>query len=320
MTANKKKAPHATAVCSPVAAENRALGSTCFSLPTLRTLAERWNAAHSQDKHIPTPAKATSRTLWTALRQAMRAECGTRSDACWVDRDGPLADTTLANASFAPTKPASWVKNPRTWLSTTDIDRVMAQHALVPANKFKWLGALPRDFRAPHPAGGCVSDKMCDLNLTNMVKQTTTVNLGVVFNLDRHDESGSHWVAAFVCMDPTSTLFGVNFSNSTGSPPVDEIKSWCDDVARTLGAPFIINKVEKQHKNTECGVFSMYILIRCLQTYRGLNAAGRRLPPDAKRPTFTDLCREPYNDDDMLAMRDRLFRNPQAGGQGFKAK
>ena len=300
------------AVCSPAAAESRASDGTCFSVATLRILAQRWNDAHPDDR-VPRPNASTGRALWSALRAKLRADCGKRSEACWVERGGPLADASLANASFAPAKPAAWTKNPRTWLSTTDIDRVMAQHAKVPANRFKWLGALPRDFKAPHPAGGCVSDHMCALDLGEMAR--LTLNLGVVFNLDRHDESGSHWVAAFVCMDPTSSLFGVNFSNSTGSPPEDEIKAWCVEVSRSIGAPLVFNEVEKQRKNTECGVFSMYILIRCLQTYRGLDAAGRRLPPGAKRPTFADLCREPYSDDDMLAMRDKLYRSAQAGGK-----
>ena len=315
----KKKV--ASVTCSPSAAENAPVvlgpqaSRSCFSLATLRLLAQRWNQSQSDPKKlIRAPATASGQTLWTALRRAMRADCGQRSEACWVDRGSPLADASLANATFAPTKPAAWAKNPRTWLSTTDIDRVMAQYAAVPANHFKWLGALPRDFRAPHPAGGCVSDRMCELNLGDMVTKGT-LNLGVVFNLDRHDEGGSHWVAAFVCMDPSSSLFGVNFSNSTGSPPIDEIRAWCEEVSRFLGAPFAVNNVEKQRKNTECGVFSMYILIRCLQTYRGLDASGRKLPPNALRPTFADLCREPYHDDDMLAMRDHMFRTPMAGGK-----
>lgn len=312
----KGKTPPPVAVCSPSSAEAFVENGTCFSLEALRLLARRWNEAQGDaERRIEGVVRASARDLWTQLRRRLQPDCGDRSEACWVDRGGPLADASLVAAAFAPPKPAAWKKNPRTWLSTTDIDRVMGQYESVARNRFKWLGALPRDFRDPHPMGGCVTDRMCKLDVV-AERSRGVMNLGVVFNLDRHDESGSHWVAAMVCMDPTSSVYGVNFSNSTGEPPCDEIRKWCEDVAAALGCPFVVNRVEKQRKNTECGVFSMYILIRCLQAYRGVGANGRRLPPDAPRPSFEALCAEPYNDDAMVAMRDRLYRTPQAGGGG----
>lgn len=313
--ANQAEVPKAAAVCSPSSAEAFVETGTCFSLEALRLLAARWNEANGYaERRIDGVVRASAKELWSELRRRLSPDCGDRSEACWVERGSPLADASLIAAAFAPPKPAAWKKNPRTWLSTTDIDRVMGQYEAVASNRFKWLGALPRDFRDPHPMGGCVTDKMCALDVL-AEKGKGVVNLGVVFNLDRHDESGSHWVAAMVCMDPKSSVYGVNFSNSTGSPPVQEIRAWCEDVASTLGCPFVVNRVEKQRKNTECGVFSMYIIIRCLQTYRGIGANGRRLPAGAERPTFEQLCAEPYNDDAMVAMRDRLYRTPQAGGR-----
>jgi len=307
----KKIAP----VCSPAGAEDRAHEGTCFSLAALQVRARRWNDAHADDR-IPDVARLSARALWTALRAKVRADCGARSEACWVDRSGPLADSALAGR-FAPPKPAEWSKNPRTWLSTTDIDRVMSQYAAVPANRFRWLGAMPRDFREQHPMGGCVEDRMCTLDIAKERERGVT-NLGAVFNLDRHDQGGSHWVAAFVCMDPAASVHGVNFSNSVGEPPVAEIRKWCEDIAAVLRCPFEINRVVKQRKNTECGVFSMYILIRCLQAFRGLDASGRRLPAGARPPTFAELCAEHYDDDAMVAMRDRLYRDAQAGGAAEK--
>lgn len=303
-------------VCSPASGESRATDGTCFSLAALRLLARRWNDAHAKSR-IPDVAGLSAKALWKALRAKVRDDCGDRSEACWVERGGPLADASLHSGAFAPAKPAEWSKNPRTWLSTTDIDRVMAQYAAVPANRFRWLGAMPRDFREQHPLGGCVTDRMCDLDVA-AERARGIDNLGAVFNLDRHDQSGSHWVAAFVCMDPASSVHGVNFSNSVGEPPVSEIRKWCEDVATVLRCPFEINRIVKQRKNSECGVFSMYILIRCLQSFRGLDATGRRLPAGKSAPSFAELCSEPYDDDGMVAMRDRLYRDAQAGGGAKK--
>ena len=298
--------------CSPAALTDHADPGTCFSLEALRILARRWNDAHP-DATIPGVGRLSARELWKAVRAKVRGDCGQRSEACWVERGGPLADAALASRSFAPPKPAEWTKNPRTWLSTTDIDRVMSQYAAVPANRFRWLGAMPRDFREQHPMGGCVTDRMCDLDV-EAERQRGITNLGAVFNLDRHDESGSHWVAAFVCMDPAASVHGVNFSNSVGEPPISEIRKWCQDVAAVLRCPFEINRVVKQRKSTECGVFSMFILIRCLQAYRGLDISGRRLPANTRAPTFAELCAEPYDDDKMVVMRDLMYRDGQAGG------
>ena len=301
-----------------MSASGNPAGDTCFTAKTLRDLAARWNAAFAE-RAIPRVGTARATDLWGALRERMveSGVCGKgASEACWVEAAAsPLRSAAIAAAAFVPAKPATWLKNPTEWLSSLDIDRVMAQYAAVAANRFRWLGALPRDFVAPHPAGGCVVDAMCDLDVRAELARGVRA-MGAAFNHDAHTQSGSHWVAVFVGLDPRAPLYGVHFSNSVGRPPLREFREWCEKTARDVGdaagvpCPFVVNRVARQRFNSECGMFALYTLVRCLQTFRGLGARGRKLrgPP----PTWEELCAEPVRDRDMVGKRDEFFH--QRGG------
>ena len=313
--------------CSPLALEDSAASAgagTCFSTRALRDLAARWNDTFAE-RSIPGVATARASDLWTALRERIVGSgvCGKGStEACWVEAAvSPLRDAALAATVFVPPKPASWLKNPTAWLSSVDIDRVMKQYEAVVANRFRWLGSLPRDFVAPHPAGGCVVDAMCQLDVRAELAKGVR-SFGAAFNHDLHTQGGSHWVAMFVGMDPAAPLYGVHFSNSVGRPPMREFREWCERMALEVGeatgvpCPFKVNRVARQRYNTECGMFAIYAVVRCLQTFRGQDARGRKLgrPP----PTWEELCDEPVRDRDMVEKRDEFFH--QRGGARLPQK
>ena len=56
---------------------------------------------------------------------------------------------------------------------------------------------MPIDFDEKYSMGSCIVDELCTLNL-NSVKKRNKKRIGIVFNLDKHNESGSHWVAMFI--------------------------------------------------------------------------------------------------------------------------
>ena len=304
--------------CSPGASP--AASGTCFTAQALRVLTHRWNERFPE-RRIPGVGGASAAALWRALRARMAESgaCGKGStEACWVEAPAsPLRDPGLAAGAFVPAKPAGWARRPTAWLSSVDINRVMQQYASAPAYRFRWLGALPRDFAAPHPAGGCVADAACELDVRAEVARGARA-VGAIFNHDPHDQGGSHWVAAFAGLDPARPLYGVHFSNSTGEPPLREFREWCVGLAAEVGrvtgepCPVRVNVVRRQRYNTECGMHSLYTVIRCLQTTRGLDADGRRLKKGSRVPRWEDLCAEHARDADMVAMRDVLFRDLDA--------
>ncbi len=75
------------------------------------------------------------------------------------------------------------------WLSTSHINDVMKQYEEKHPD-FKFFGAIPIDFDKFESIG------IINMNLEQLLKDEKT-KIGFVFNLDEHDQSGSHWVALF---------------------------------------------------------------------------------------------------------------------------
>ena len=103
--------------------------------------------------------------------------------------------------NFKPKMPKSWFKNINEWLSTLEIEDVMNQYDKKYKN-FKFLGAVPSD---------CPKSIRCsltNLNLKGFLKQKIT-KLGIVFNLDEHHQSGSHWVALMIDLSHKNSILSM---------------------------------------------------------------------------------------------------------------
>ena len=91
--------------------------------------------------------------------------------------------------------------------------------------------------------------------------------LGVVFNLDKHYESGSHWVALFAKLN----VGKIYYFDSYGYEPSKEVvtlmkrlKQQCKNLG--IENPEIkINNVRHQRKGSECGVYSINFILRLLR-------------------------------------------------------
>ena len=98
--------------------------------------------------------------------------------------------------SFKPIKPKSWNSNKFEWLSTTDIENVIKQYENEYPN-FRFIGAVPIDFDSTYGVGQCIVNELCKINLKKMLL-AKIFQIGIVFNLDKHDQDGSHWVSMFI--------------------------------------------------------------------------------------------------------------------------
>lgn len=135
------------------------------------------------------------------------------------------------------------------WLTTNDINNVMNEYEKIYPD-FLFLGAVPIDFEK-------VVSEMSNFNLKKVKNNT----IGIIFNLDAHNEPGSHWVSLFIDMNEKT----ICFFDSVGDKPVKEINKFIKKVTKqgkqkNIHFKIIINKNEHQYKDGECGVYALYFI------------------------------------------------------------
>jgi hypothetical protein len=123
-----------------------------------------------------------------------------KKDYCLAYSDTLSDITDKIKREFRPNVPKKWKENKKTWLNTLDIFDVLNQYNIA-FNDFKFLTVTPIDFdtrisRMDLTSDVCVDNKLCNLEIVEYLKNGIT-RLGAVFNLDRHDQSGSHWTSLF---------------------------------------------------------------------------------------------------------------------------
>jgi hypothetical protein len=235
------------------------------------------------------------------MKQQLAPQCSgnTKGDHCWVQQDfvAPELRNQILDKAFRPLKPNSWYKNRQTWLNTFDILNVMKQYE----DKYKdflFLGVFPIDFQGVDKYGQCVSD-MCGFHLSKMLKKNKK-RFGMVLNLDRHDQSGSHWVALYCNLSSRRKNFGIYFYDSVSNPPPKEVGAFMKGVEKQAYEVFNknvadrfamrYNKIQKQFDNYDCGVFSEVFLTQIL-----------------KDIPFDVICQKMKTDREINALRDVLY-------------
>lgn len=216
---------------------------------------------------------------------------------CWV-RQVFSIDPLLAHEldqRFRPSWPSTWYTNKYQWLSNHDIEDVMLQYTLAYPD-FIFLGALPCNFAEINIAGQCVATQLCRFN------PSEGHDYGMIINHDRHDQSGTHWVALYFSTRLENPLFGMYYFDSVGQPPKPQVKEFMNSVARTVErdiAPFPIHQNSKRHqfKNTECGMFSLAFIVRCITD-------PYKFGQDA---TCEAIAKSIGTDDDVNALRSEYF-------------
>ena len=85
----------------------------------------------------------------------MKTKCN--KESCWLKQQfiKNHLDKQLSKYTFAPTKPKHWIKKPRTWLTSLDIENVMEQYKEA-YRDFTFYGPSPIDFNTKKLYGQCV--------------------------------------------------------------------------------------------------------------------------------------------------------------------
>jgi hypothetical protein len=281
--------------------------TSCFTLKALQRLASSWNSTNPTNK-IHNVGRLQKRKLWQQLSDKMMTLCnGSDKEACWVDHlEGKRPSKEVAQ-SLRPLKPIEWQSNEYTWLTNYDIEAVMEQYDfdVNKSYKYKFLGVYPIDFQAKTVFGQCLFTEFCSLRISDFHKKGINF-LGMITNLDKHDQSGSHWTSLFMCINPHLPCFGAYYYDSVGSKPPSEIMAFIASVKEQLRTiPGAENKVFKvrynknrhQKGNSECGVFSMDYQVRWIEALVRNHAT-----------VFEDIVDIKINDDMIHKLRNVYFR------------
>jgi hypothetical protein len=283
--------------CAP--ALGRRNGDTCLPEKTIHDLVRAWNGKFPRNK-IDTGRGVTRRNngrggdgtrggadeLYRKLRTAMKSVYKCDTEYCLVKKL-PMAETSRKSmlTYFRPEKPKAWDNKPTLWLDSFNIEDVMNQYEQAHP-EFEFLGPVPIDFDTKAGAfGRCVVDELCKLNLADMEKKGKR-KIGIIFNLDPHDEPGSHWVCGFVDLDASAAYY----FDSYGFKPEKEINVLLSRLHAQGIKNIYYNDIRHQKKGSECGMYCLFTII-CL-----LN--GR---------SFYDICTHVVDDDTMNGFRDLLY-------------
>jgi hypothetical protein len=245
--------------CHP--AVKRDNNETCLTKEVLLQIKTDFNKDH------PDSPILSDRPLliWRELKsRILNDECN--DDRCLLKEiDDPTKRHAALKSLFAPEHPPSWLKNRVEWLSNEDIDKVMAQYEQT-FKDFKYLGTTSRDYDFKFADGTCVEDQLCKMNLQQLMKSGKQ-RFASVFNLDTHNESGSHWVSFFVSVPHKLIVF---FDSAKGGIPteIERLRDAFITQGKQNGIDFIFktNTSDHQQGNTECGVYSIYFIVEMLRS------------------------------------------------------
>lgn len=146
------------------------------------------------------------------------------------------------------------------WLSTDHIDKKLMQYSALHKD-FYFYGAIPIDC---HELSFCSTYNM---NFASKEKEGFK-KVGLIPNLDKHNQSGSHWVAVYFDLndknpgtcyfyDPTGNTYPKNIE-----PLFEKFKKYCE----TKNIPYVLKVNPKKHQKdeSECGVYSINFIVRLL--------------------------------------------------------
>lgn len=273
---------------------------SCFNSEQIRTIAMKYNEAKRNDdlktrdntKSESLDLNLDTAELWQQIENKLKKYCD--DETCWLELPWFKPEKQFLESSFKPIRPGP---SPRKWLSSTNILEYMQQLEKT-FEDFKFFGPLPRDFIS-------IGTELARLSISKIYNDGSS-RIGIIFNLDRHHQPGSHWTSSFI--DLTTNPASVEYFDSVGEDPPNDLENRgvTDDheiqdflqealtsIKRDLGkeANLHINHNTHQRKDTECGVYSIYYITSRL--------SGR---------TFKEITRDIKDDDTMFKFREVFFR------------
>ena len=208
--------------------------------------------------------------IYNELSKRLNPLC--KNEFCWTDLEfiNFIPDKALRDTILYFTFKPKGLHSKRTWFNTHNINEIMEQYQDLHKKDFKFLGAQPSDF-----------NKLVKINWDSIKKKKY---IGIIFNIDKHNQPGKHWVSTFI--DNTNKT--LEYFDSLGNLPNKHIASFLKHFNKY---DFTINRRVHQKGGSNCGVYSCYFII---QRLNGL--------------TFDEITHKIITDKMMSDYRDVLFR------------
>lgn len=210
-----------------------------FSKSSLINLIETWN--ENKDDKIKFSKNDSIKKLSDSLNQKMKPICDDKQYWCWT---GVLTKMTnnektkkiiemIESRELKPEMPQEWAENPIEWLSNYDIEDVMIQYSNNTKYKYAFLGVFPIDFVEEDKFGRCLYSHLCSIDMQKYINKKINY-LGLITNMDKHDQSGSHWTSTFIIIDPLNKSYGAHYYDSVARPIPLKIKKFIYSVKNKL--------------------------------------------------------------------------------------
>lgn len=267
----------------------------CFDEHVLKKLVEIYNKKVS-DNHIDikNDTNYLIKELYNRLKDCDDQICFLSYFKSEIKKDKELMDQI--KSMILPEGPLD-----NTWLNTDNINDIMKQFEKI-YPKFKFLAANPIDIdtyvkpkmtqcKKEFFVNTSTSSYYNKMSCENFIDLQSKYNyLGFIFNMDKHNEPGSHWTALFVDL----LKHKMYYFDSVGVKPPKEIYNLQEHLNHDSNNKFELkyNNVEHQKGDSECGVYSINFLSRMLN--------GER---------FDEIIKNPINDNDMHNCRSYYFVN-----------
>jgi len=264
---------------------------SCITLEVLIAMSEAYNKVHENKIKLSCKSETLhprryKKYLLKKIGDRYKNKCDTQ--LCWVQQDfikkmNDIMKLELEKFTLRPMGPNGRFE----WLNTININETMEQHEAIHKN-FLFLGAVPMDFQEIKQEG------VHDLDL-DKCKNDGITKFGIVFNLDEHWKSGSHWVASYADIQSGQAYYFDSYGSHPEKRVTKLLEKFSDYYEKNnpgKKCDVRYNKKRNQFKNSECGVYSINFILELLN--------GK---------TFDEIEKNPISDDDINMLRTKIFRN-----------
>jgi Ulp1 protease family, C-terminal catalytic domain len=260
-------------VCHPrMSMTKRANADTCYDASMLTKIRDSHNQRTrtrprpNRNKNINKKTKQIFSNNVADIVRDLR-QLYPKGEKSWLDVL-PVDDASKSKYGkyfFSPKRPKQWTKDKRTWLSNFDILAILEQYEEVYLD-FKFIGPSPIDFDdILENKKVCVTQALCGFKLQTHIDNRVR-KIGVVFNLDAHNQDGSHWVSMFIDIEH-GVIFYFDSLGAAIPPRIMKFVKRIVAEGESIGTKMVYHSnVPKVHQkgNSECGMYSLYFIITML--------------------------------------------------------
>ena len=270
-------------ICSPYSTIHSTINDSCYINDDIIKIKNAWNKRHPDRKINDDDFKI----IWNKLNNYMKTEC--KNERCWLRKlikDHELK-AEIDTFTFAPERPKEWRSNPKEWLTNYDISNVLSQYEHIYDN-FRLIGPTPLNYdEINEETGDYVWPELKHFDIDDYITKNVT-DIAIVFNLDDHDEEGSHWITLYIDIPGKRIL---HFDSAAGTIP-KKVKNLVDKIKNDTKHKMILSTnypLEHQKRDGECGVYSIYFILSMLQKTKDWNDFRKKRITDKEMFEFRDV-------------------------------